>query len=1653
MKRRFERDEQRGGAVLVIVAAAMVMLLMCAGLAVDVALWYKDQQQISRAAELAAYAGYQELIRQNLHYSGASKTAVDDVIREYLRKNGVSDAEASAAAIELVKNGNIKITLQRQSSKFFSRFAGGTSVAVAGQGLLQRNRLAPFAIPEKYNDEDRDQRPNYDPNDPNEYVKPPVGSYVLGDPYILLYSVDAMKLSSYDYIYIPMSDGAVDIPVGTLSDSGSMASFNIIWKYPDGTKASGSVAPGGVYTLYQTPAPTPSSSSVDFYKIALFRAYGIIWDVLGAPADGDEYPWVRWILGFNGGGFLVEKRWLERAGYRLVSTTIPGSGINKSDYVQIIRDTNLGGYKGRARQPGDTGVVGLYLRCGNPINSGEEDFYKRSVAFLKFINRLYRLGKVKPLDFGRTTVSEETRVQPRIATFTGTPDPVTRVLSYAGIPYDAFFSEWDPLIADDPNSTCQDSYSLQDTGIDLTDSDAILAFLRNTKGYHWLHIHHEDFASDVERTDTVGREARAIAEAIKKFVEDGGFLFNACLGTETLEAALAYLEAGASGNIARDYVNMTDTFAFSDFNVKKIGRTAVYLAGTNTRSDSVADVAFNPATEAYERGYFQLTDYLNPRCQDHKGYAGSTMPDLEDPSGTAPDVLVPAVDSNRLISYKGSVSTFAENILRSPTYPSGGDDFESGKTYILGYRERSDAQRGNSIIYLGGKKGRGEFAFIGGHLPHMTAGINFVVTENFIEGMWYHPFYAHIPWRIRKVWSTKKAMYNGGNGTVDEDIVIAWRGALRTGNSRCKFYGYTWRAEESGWLSEPGWRNGRWWGQYVGGSAPGWVTPPGWDTPPHWNTEPGWTTAGSWVVEPGWGAGYWTEDPHWWGSWVGGTWTVSPHWNTSPGWNTAPYWINDPGWTVSPGWYETWVYAADGTGYSWWLAEPVGYNFEDPETGDHIWISWWEGNWCSEWWDGDWYGGDWYEGDWNGGIWNPGTWNHWWDPGTWYRPWDDGTWSSGTWYPGDWNPGVWNEGIWSPGTGTWESWWIADWYKGQWWSRPAGVVYKWQSTWIYYFKGLDGQARNNGLGNIWNYWFEPMMDLTMQWHKWFQTPYRFAKPRSSSAPPKKYRIMEGVPVTMMMNGDWTQGSKGTYGWLDPSTRDELLWYLDNPTQTPSDSLIERVRRQWGRGWPTFLPNLDMKVDTDYDSNGTYSWRDFADTRDFVNDYKIWSNPNYYAGDRYLLNNNSWRNIPDVGWSSWWSSFSLLSTDGGSTYQPVWPYSAWYTSYVQSELDDLCKNLPTRYECGMLRFSGSEYYAAGLYRKEKDNTKKTWYLNTAVLTYDKWVRGDNKFKYLFECSRWQIYNYLKLQQDPSWEWKPPIEWHIYDMTIRDLDNDGYSGDVYNSIYYLGFPDVAFFRLYLDNILLGARAAELENDTGRSFNAGAVIFDDSMDLSDYANPTASPGTNTFVDIMRLGVKGGGVAVGDMFRTAPAELADAVQEGMDYMFSDFEGNVDSDPTDGEATCVTWKQYVAGQAPANYYRYEMDNGASHKLYNEVVDPSTNTILPGGEFIDRPAQIVSVAVVERTTTTGDVADYRKKSIYFGTSENLVKVIGIARFFIINPNIDRLTYDASPGDSDPSVPSDPSDPSRETIYLGPEPDLPGEVRGHFLGWEVRPPNP
>ncbi len=151
-------------------------------------------------------------------------------------------------------------------------------------------------------------------------------------------------------------------------------------------------------------------------------------------------------------------------------------------------------------------------------------------------------------------------------------DAVTMALDYAGIEYAKI---WDP--------------------------DVLGGRL---KDYEWLHLHHEDFTGQfskfyltysgafwlsdmIERNQETARRLglanvpalkKAVAREIRRFVQDGGFLFAMCTATETLEIALAaesvdvaaaYADGTPMDPDASSKLDWAKAFAFRDAHLEQ----------------------------------------------------------------------------------------------------------------------------------------------------------------------------------------------------------------------------------------------------------------------------------------------------------------------------------------------------------------------------------------------------------------------------------------------------------------------------------------------------------------------------------------------------------------------------------------------------------------------------------------------------------------------------------------------------------------------------------------------------------------------------------------------------------------------------------------------------------------------------------------------------------------------------------------------------------------------------------------------------------------------------------------------------------------------------------------------------------------------------
>ncbi|GAB3936117.1 asparagine synthetase B [Mucilaginibacter myungsuensis] len=252
-------------------------------------------------------------------------------------------------------------------------------------------------------------------------------------------------------------------------------------------------------------------------------------------------------------------------------------------------------------------------------------------------------------------------------------DAVTMVLKYAEIPYDMVYDE-----------------------------EVLKGGL--TK-YDWLHLHHEDFTGqyskfyngfshtqwyteDVKTNETlatkmgfskVSKMKLAVAQHIRDFCTNGGFLFAMCSGTDTFDIALAAANTDICENMfdgdaadpdAQSKLDFSQTFAFQNFTLDR-----------NPMSNrfSNINVTRNMMTMDRTRDFFTLFDF-------------SAKWDV------VPSMLTQNHDKV-IKGFMGLTTAYNKSILKP------------GVT-IMG-----EMKSANEARYIHGEYGKGQWTFYGGHDP------------------------------------------------------------------------------------------------------------------------------------------------------------------------------------------------------------------------------------------------------------------------------------------------------------------------------------------------------------------------------------------------------------------------------------------------------------------------------------------------------------------------------------------------------------------------------------------------------------------------------------------------------------------------------------------------------------------------------------------------------------------------------------------------------------------------------------------------------------------------------------------------------------------------------------------------------------------------
>jgi hypothetical protein len=252
-------------------------------------------------------------------------------------------------------------------------------------------------------------------------------------------------------------------------------------------------------------------------------------------------------------------------------------------------------------------------------------------------------------------------------------DAVTLALEYAGIPYERI---WDPEV--------------------LTNG---------LEQYDWLHLHHEDFTGqyskfylsytgsewlqdEVERNSAVASDfgfrsvpdlKKAVARAIRAYVEDGGLLFAMCTATETLDLALA----GTNVDLAAEFADGTPADPAAEAGM--VWERALAFTGARLILDgsvsAFSDIDGHQVNTPWRRslGSFELFDF----------------------SAKVDPVPAMLTQSHERVlpDFYGLTTSFSPERLKTAVVVLGSDR-------TIGV-----------VKYLHGQVGEGSFTFLGGHDP------------------------------------------------------------------------------------------------------------------------------------------------------------------------------------------------------------------------------------------------------------------------------------------------------------------------------------------------------------------------------------------------------------------------------------------------------------------------------------------------------------------------------------------------------------------------------------------------------------------------------------------------------------------------------------------------------------------------------------------------------------------------------------------------------------------------------------------------------------------------------------------------------------------------------------------------------------------------
>ena len=267
---------------------------------------------------------------------------------------------------------------------------------------------------------------------------------------------------------------------------------------------------------------------------------------------------------------------------------------------------------------------------------------------------------------------------PKIAIYTppnSSPwdDAVTMALEYAGIPYEQV---WDPEVLDGR----------------LTE-------------YDWLHLHHEDFTGQYSkfylnytRSDWLREEVsrntsmandfgfsnvpalkQSVANGIRDYVDQGGFLFAMCTATETLDLALAA-------------VGVDIAAAFAD-GTPPDPDASDRLAWEQSLAFQNARIVLDPTLSA-----FSDIDAHQVNTPWRKPLGSFTLFEFSAKIDPVPTMLTQSHE-RVLPDFYGLTTSFSASVV---------------KDGVIALAEDSNL---DAVKYLHGNYGKGSFTFLGGHDP------------------------------------------------------------------------------------------------------------------------------------------------------------------------------------------------------------------------------------------------------------------------------------------------------------------------------------------------------------------------------------------------------------------------------------------------------------------------------------------------------------------------------------------------------------------------------------------------------------------------------------------------------------------------------------------------------------------------------------------------------------------------------------------------------------------------------------------------------------------------------------------------------------------------------------------------------------------------